>query len=575
MRVIALCAAALFLTSCVSKEPGTDVNPVPDSAMSSVSVNGIEPPGGFEMLWENKDEIALRYQKDASADPSSCVYAAALAAPKATAEFKKKSSSADFPNKFEGRYIAVYPASAEYMEWGRGSYVMLAPKSEQIVRNKKIDKSSSVMIAASEDSEFTFAHVVSYVKFTVTSKTSLFNKVTVTSGDAAQYMVSRIRVNFDAGFPYSLHTQDASGKVNGQTSRQVSLATADKTSFPSGTYLIAINPGTYSKGLRLTFEDRPGSTALLELPGSYSVKPGDVIEVGELGGMNFQVSESFYPQTEAGKILEELSSEIVDVLWDTTYNVTRGLDYYKMRFQTKAGEKLDAYLLRTDMSQGLDVKVAVSSESTPSEWYRQILTQMAAHIDSRSNPVYAMINADFCDNRTPIRPRGPVHMGGEVWCPTYSLDPDFPQQGLSYVGVTEDGRMTIGTRGEYEYAKSALKECTGAGVVLVQNSEILVGESSRDPRTGIGYTPENIVWMLAVDGRHKGTEGVTYMEMASVFSALGCEAAVNLDGGGSTEMIVRNPRTDEIEICNWPSDPTNGGGGQERPRPNAWAVVKK
>ena len=528
------------------------------------------------MLWENKDEIALRYQKDAFSDPSSCIYTAALAAPKATAVFKKKSSAAEFPNKVEGKYIAVHPASPGYIEWGRGSHVIVAPKAEQIVRNKKIDRSSSVMIAASESSEFTFSHVVAYVKFTVTSKTSQFNKVTVTSEDGSQYMLSRIKVNFDEKFSYSIHTHDASGKEYEETQKHVTLSTADKSSFSPGTYLIAINPGAYSRGIRLTFENRPGSTAAVEFAGPYNAKPGDVIDVGELGGLAFQVSEFFYPQTEVGRaLIAKTSSKITDILWDTTYNVTNGLDYYQMRLQTDAGEKLDTYLLRTDMSKGLDIRVAISNETTPSEWYTQTLTQMARHIDSRNNPVYAMINADFCDNREPIRPRGPVHMNGEVWCATYSLDPDFPQQGLSYVGVTEDGRMSIGTKAEYEYVKGSLKQCTGAGVVLIQNSNIIAWESARHPRTGIGYTPDNIVWMLAVDGRHKGTEGMTYMEMASIFSSLGCEAAVNLDGGGSTEMIVRNPRTDIIEICNWPSDPTNGGGGQERPRPNAWAVVKK
>jgi exopolysaccharide biosynthesis protein len=80
--------------------------------------------------------------------------------------------------------------------------------------------------------------------------------------------------------------------------------------------------------------------------------------------------------------------------------------------------------------------------------------------------------------------------------------------------------------------------------------------------------------MLVVDGRH-GTLGMTYAEMASIFKAVGCEAAVNLDGGGSAEMIVRNPVTNFIQICNWPSDPTDGAGGEERPRLNAWAIVKK
>ena len=68
---------------------------------------------------------------------------------------------------------------------------------------------------------------------------------------------------------------------------------------------------------------------------------------------------------------------------------------------------------------------------------------------------------------------------------------------------------------------------------------------------------------------------MTYMEMAEIFRALGCQAAVNLDGGGSTQMLVRDPQTDEIEMRNWPSDPTAGFGGRERARLNGWVIMKR
>ena len=283
-----------------------------------------------------------------------------------------------------------------------------------------------------------------------------------------------------------------------------------------------------------------------------------------------------YPQTQTGKILKGARCpKIVDVLWDTTFNVTAGLDYYQMKVVTDAGEKQDIYLLRTDPSKGLNLRVAISDETTSSAWYRQKLSEMAANLDTQSKPLFAMINADFCVNDPPIHPRGPVHSGGWIWSSTFDFDPKLDQQGLSYVGVTFDGRMTIAPRDKYESDKNSLRECTGAGVILVQDSRIQDGYGAkRDPRTAIGYTFGNIVWILAVDGRH-GTLGMTYAEMASLFSGLGCTDAVNLDGGGSTQMLVRDPRTGEIGMRNWPSDPTNGEGGQERPRLNAWAIVKK
>ena len=287
-----------------------------------------------------------------------------------------------------------------------------------------------------------------------------------------------------------------------------------------------------------------------------------------------------YPHSEIAKVLKsDLCPKIADVIWDTTYTVTNGLAYYQMKIVTEAYDKLDMYLLRADTSKGIDVKAGVSGETTSSAWKRQVPTDMAAHLDSPSKPLYALVNADFCENRPPIRPRGPLHSDGKVWVSSYSIDPRLPQQALSYVGVTFDGKMMIGTNPEYAEVKKSLKECTGAGVILVRDSQIqegyVTGDKGRDPRTAIGYTSDNIVWILAVDGRHKGTEGLTYLELASIFKALGCEAAVNLDGGGSTQMMVRNPETEKIEMLNWPSDPTYGFGGRERARLNYWVIMKR
>jgi hypothetical protein len=68
---------------------------------------------------------------------------------------------------------------------------------------------------------------------------------------------------------------------------------------------------------------------------------------------------------------------------------------------------------------------------------------------------------------------------------------------------------------------------------------------------------------------------MTYGEMASLFKSLDCEAAVNLDGGGSTQLFMRNPQTGRIGVQNWLSDPHLGFGGRERPRLNAWYITRK
>ncbi|MCA0321478.1 MAG: phosphodiester glycosidase family protein [Actinobacteria bacterium] len=59
------------------------------------------------------------------------------------------------------------------------------------------------------------------------------------------------------------------------------------------------------------------------------------------------------------------------------------------------------------------------------------------------------------------------------------------------------------------------------------------------PRTGIGVIADNHLVFVAVDGRSSGySKGVTMTEFAQIFAGLGAQTAYNLDGGGSTTMVL-------------------------------------
>lgn len=63
----------------------------------------------------------------------------------------------------------------------------------------------------------------------------------------------------------------------------------------------------------------------------------------------------------------------------------------------------------------------------------------------------------------------------------------------------------------------------------------------RHPRTAIGFNKDKtLVYFVAVDGRQHFSRGATMAEMADVMLGLGCWNAVNLDGGGSTTLVVRD-----------------------------------
>jgi hypothetical protein len=70
----------------------------------------------------------------------------------------------------------------------------------------------------------------------------------------------------------------------------------------------------------------------------------------------------------------------------------------------------------------------------------------------------------------------------------------------------------------------------------------------RYPRAALGLTRDTIV-AVACDGRSRHDAGLTLDELAALMAELGCEHAINLDGGGSTSLVsggrLRNrPRRD-------------------------------
>jgi hypothetical protein bacD2_02777 len=67
-----------------------------------------------------------------------------------------------------------------------------------------------------------------------------------------------------------------------------------------------------------------------------------------------------------------------------------------------------------------------------------------------------------------------------------------------------------------------------------------VAAESNQPRTAIGVTKDNRLVLFVCEGRNQtpGVAGLTTADVAEVMKAIGCVEALNLDGGGSTCMLV-------------------------------------
>jgi hypothetical protein len=103
------------------------------------------------------------------------------------------------------------------------------------------------------------------------------------------------------------------------------------------------------------------------------------------------------------------------------------------------------------------------------------------------------------------------------------------------------------------------------GFVHHENPSFFYGfVHKRNPRTFAGVDAHGRVVLITSDGRDTDTFGLSIAETAAVAQALGLEDALNLDGGGSTTMVV------DGQVVNDPSDAAG-----ERPVGDALLILPR
>lgn len=137
-----------------------------------------------------------------------------------------------------------------------------------------------------------------------------------------------------------------------------------------------------------------------------------------------------------------------------------------------------------------------------------------------------------------------------------------------------EGQRTVKIGTPQRVPPAARQIVTGNCYVLKagQPAEPFTGVMAvRHPRTVVGIDRDGTqLTILIVDGRRFGVSvGMTGAELADEMKNLGCWDAINLDGGGSTTLVMRNPDNGELVVLNQPSD------GSERPVSGALGITLK
>ncbi len=159
----------------------------------------------------------------------------------------------------------------------------------------------------------------------------------------------------------------------------------------------------------------------------------------------------------------------------------------------------------------------------------------------------------------------PTEKGGILWYEGLPVDiVGLAAVGGKIISPAENGRLSfwldavkkphIGTPTLEQSVMQAVSDWQGP---LLIDSRIVPDPEDRSlhPRTALGFDDSGS-WLLlvVVDGRQPGfSGGVTLYELARILQAKGCTQSINLDGGGSSIMLIREPGK-EVRAVNSPSD---------------------
>ncbi len=201
---------------------------------------------------------------------------------------------------------------------------------------------------------------------------------------------------------------------------------------------------------------------------------------------------------------------------------------------------------------------------------QQTLTDMVAAAQRDGYTVYAAMNADFFyrNDETVPQPEGMVIRDGKLLNPIGSYN--------TFFGITNSGKAFIGHIYDYTNNLGKFDQAVGGDYgALITNGEAITEDKNggwhavgyADPRAAVGIKEDGTVFMVVVDGRSEKSNGLTLTELANYMKKQGCVSAINLDGGGSAQMGICDPKTGEFKIVNSPSD------GEERPIANCIMIV--
>jgi exopolysaccharide biosynthesis protein len=256
---------------------------------------------------------------------------------------------------------------------------------------------------------------------------------------------------------------------------------------------------------------------------------------------------------------------------EDTRQVDKGFTYERVLYQKITNEPVRAHILNVT---GVGVQYIFGVLGSYGALF-------PASGFSKQSDAVAIVNGSFFSKK-PTRALGLVAAHNRILYPPHAGENirgavGFAPRKILFDWISKDdieGNRFKSAKPDWNNCHAAL----GAGPLLIKDGTPLLSTPMEGynleqtaPRTAIGQTKDGMVYLIVVDGRQPAwSAGITLSELGELFISRKAHNALNLDGGGSSTMIIQN------EIINRPSDyAIPGQPGKERPVANVISIFKK
>lgn len=269
-----------------------------------------------------------------------------------------------------------------------------------------------------------------------------------------------------------------------------------------------------------------------------------------------------YNSTLTQKITDRVNL-VKKVVADTLTEIAPGVRQTTINYIDYSDKPMRLFIVEADLSNP-NITIKAATPNNAPQFNKQLVTEIARRQDTVGSRVLVAINGDFF-NVTTGEPQSILYKNGVAIKPLFKLCTL-----CTFLSVDQSGVPSIVSKERVPFIDSTkIQNAVGGFHWLVRDSvKVTQGDPSIEPRTAVGVSANKIVYFVVVDGRKTDySNGMSFSQLSDVFIALGVKDAINLDGGGSSTLVVKQGTN--FNVNNRPSD------GVERVVANAITIVSR